>query len=119
MSQTLTLPDELYVKLAQEAAQRGLTIESLLAFVSELVTLPNRPTRRDRERSRLIERLFAKYDAGALTEEDRAELNQLIDVDYQEANARADRLIAAKRSQRRSTNSAISQHATSGKRSRK
>ncbi len=58
MSQTLTLPDELYVRLAKGAAQRGLTIESLLAFVSEIVLLPSRPTARDRQRSECIERLF-------------------------------------------------------------
>ncbi len=63
MSQTLTLPDELYVRLAKGAAQRGLTIESLLAFVSEIVLLPSRPTARDRQRSECIERLFEKYRA--------------------------------------------------------
>jgi hypothetical protein len=109
MSQTLTLPDELYVKLAQGAAERGLTIESLLARVSELVTSPTSPTQCDRERSLLIERLFAKYDEGGLTDQDRAELDRLIDVDYQEAKVRADRLIAAKRSQ----------HEKSGKRPQK
>jgi hypothetical protein len=98
MSQTLTLPDELYVRLAKGAAERGLTIETLLAFVSDLVLLPSRPTERDRQRSNCIERLFKKYRAGGLTEQDRAELDRLIDVDYQEATARADRLIAAKRS---------------------
>ena len=99
MSQTLTLPDELYVKLAQGAAERGLTIESLLACVSDLVTPPKQPTQRDRERSLLIEQLFAKHSEGDLTDQDRAELWQLLDVDYQEANARADRLIPAKRTQ--------------------
>lgn len=98
MSQTLTLSDELYVRLAKGAAERGLTIESLLAFVSDLVLLPSRPTERDRQRGDCIERLFEKYRAGGLTEQDRAELDRLIDVDYQEANAHADRLIAAKRS---------------------
>jgi hypothetical protein len=109
MSQTLTLPDELYVKLARGAAERGLTIESLLARVSELVTSPESPTQRDRERSLLIERLFAKYDEGALTDQDRAELDRLIDADYQEANVRADRLIQAKKSR----------HEKSGKRPRR
>jgi hypothetical protein len=109
MSQTLTLPDELYVKLAQGAAERGMTIESLLARVSELVTSPTSPTQRDRERSLLIERLFAKNNEGGLTDQDRAELDRLIDVDYQEANIRADRLIAAKGSR----------HEKSGKRPRK
>jgi hypothetical protein len=96
MSQSLTLPDELFNKLAHGAAQRGLTIEALLAFVSELVVLPDQPTQRDRERQRCIERLLAKYQAGPLTAKDRAELDRLIDADYQEAIARADRLIVAK-----------------------
>jgi hypothetical protein len=94
MSQVLTLPDELFDKLARGAAQRGLTIEALLAFVSELVAMPDQPTKRDRERSRRIERLLARYQAGRLTERDRAGLEQLIDVDYQEAIARAGRVIA-------------------------
>jgi len=75
------------------AAERGVTIESLLAFVSDLVLLPTRPTERDRQRSLCIERLFKKYSTGKLTELDRAELDRLIDVDYQEAGVRADRLI--------------------------
>jgi len=116
MSQTLTVPDELYIKLVQGAAERGLTIEALLAFVSDLVTSPNRPTQRDRERSLLVEKLFAKYSAGELTEKDRAELDRLIEVDYQEANARADRLIAAKRSQAGSFQTPSSHHKKSGKR---
>jgi hypothetical protein len=95
MSQTLTLPDELFDKLARGAAQRGLTMEGLLAFVSELVVMPDQPSERDRQRSRRIERLLAKYRAGSLTEQDRADLDQLIDADYREAIARADRLIAA------------------------
>ena len=98
MSQTLTVPDELYLKLTRGAAERGLTVESLLAFVSELIVLPDRPTKRDRERIRRIERLLARYRSGPLTEKDRAELDELIDADYQQANARADRLIAAKQS---------------------
>jgi hypothetical protein len=98
MSQTLTLPDQLYVKLAQGAAARGLTIESLLEVVSDLVSSPKRPTQRDRQRSHLIDDLLAKYAAGGLTDQDRAELDRLIDADYQEANERADRLIAAKSS---------------------
>jgi hypothetical protein len=88
------LPDELFDKLARGAAQRGLTIETLLAFVSEWV-VPNRPTGDDQERSRRIERLLAKYSAGSLKAHDRAELDNLIDADYQAAAARADRLIAA------------------------
>ena len=98
MSQTLTLPDDLYHKLSQGAAERGLTIESLLTFVSDLVAVPDHTTARDRERSRRIEHLLTKYRSGPLTEQDRAELDQLIEVDYQEACLRADRLIAAKES---------------------
>jgi hypothetical protein len=96
MSQSLTLPDELFNKLAHGAAQRGLTVEGLLAVVSELVVLPERPTRRDQQRSRRIERLFGRYRSGTLAAEDRAELDRLIDADYQEAIARADHLLAAK-----------------------
>jgi hypothetical protein len=95
MSRTITLPDSLFHKLAQGADQRGLTLEGLLTFLSELVVLPDRPTESDRERSRCIEQLFEKYRAGPLTEQDRAALDQLIDTDYQEAIARADRRIAA------------------------
>jgi hypothetical protein len=98
MSRSLTLSDELFDKLAQSASHRGLTIESLLAFISELVRLPERPTERDQERSRHIERLLIKYRAGPLTEQDRADLDHLIDADYQEAIARADQLIAVKKS---------------------
>jgi hypothetical protein len=97
MSQTLTLPDELYVKLAHGAEQRGLTIEALLAFVSEAVVTPGHATERDQKRRRRIEGLLAKHRAGPLPQKDRAELGALIDADYREAIARADRLIAAKR----------------------
>jgi hypothetical protein len=100
MSRSLTLPDELFNKLAQGAAQRGLSIEGLLDFVSELVIIPDEPSERDEERSRCIEDLLSKYRNGPLTEGDRAELARLIDADYQEAIARADRLIAAKRSRK-------------------
>jgi hypothetical protein len=93
------LPDELVDKLARGAAQRGLTLETLLAFVSEWIAVPEHPTADDRERSRRIERLLAKYSAGSLKERDRAELDSLIDVDYQAATTRADRLIAAHASQ--------------------
>ena len=99
MSRSLTLPDELFNKLARGAAQRDVSIEALLAFVSDLVVLPDRPTSQDRERNRCIERLFAKYRTGPLTAKDRAKLDRLIDADYRDANARADRLIAAKKSQ--------------------
>jgi hypothetical protein len=95
MSQSLTLPDELFNKLAHGAAQRGLTIEALLAYVSDLVVLPDQPTAQDRQRQRRIERLLAKYQARPLTALERAELDRLIDADYEEASARAQRLIAA------------------------
>jgi hypothetical protein len=98
VSHTLSLPDELFNKLAQGAARRGLTVEGLLAFVSEVVAVPDRPTAADERRSRRIERLLARYRAGRLTERDRADLDRLIDQDYREAIARADRLIAAKES---------------------
>ncbi len=96
MSQTLTLPDELYARLAQVAAERGLTIESLLKFISDLVASPNRPSAQDRERHELLEGLLAKYGTGELQEKDRLQLARLIDMDYQDANARADRVITAK-----------------------
>jgi hypothetical protein len=60
--------------------------------MSKRLTLPERGCR--------IEQLLAKYGAGPFTGRERAELDQLIDVDYQEAMARADRLIAAKRADR-------------------
>jgi hypothetical protein len=97
MSRTLTLPDDMFDKLARGAAQRGMSVEALLAFVSELMLVPDGATKRDRERSRCIERLFAKYRAGPLTDQDRAELDRLIDADYEKAIARADQLIAAKK----------------------
>jgi hypothetical protein len=100
MSQTLTLPDEIYVKLAHGAEQRGLTIEALLAFISEAVATPDHASERDQERNRRIEGLLAKYRAGPLTHEDRAELEALIDGDYRAAIARADRLIAARKKRR-------------------
>jgi hypothetical protein len=100
MSQTLTLPDELYRKLAQGAADRGLAIETLLDFVSELLVSAERPTERDRQRSGRIEKLFAKYRKGSLNERDRAEAARLIDADYEAAVRHADRLISAKESRR-------------------
>jgi hypothetical protein len=122
MSQSLTLPDELFAKLSLGAAQRGLTLEALLAFVSELVVLPDQPTERDRERSRRIEQLLAKFRAGALTEQDRVALDELIDTDYQEAIRRADRLIAAKQARRKAPTTPVPHRRSSprpGNRSRK
>ena len=98
MPQTLTLPDELYRKLAQGAAKQGVSVESLLTFVSDLFVNPENPTPREQERSQRIEHLFGKFRQGALTEDDRVQLEHLVDLDYQEAIARADRLIAEKKS---------------------
>src|SRR5947209_13051604 len=113
MTETLTLPADVYRKLAQGAAERGMTIESLLIAVSELVATPDQPKERDRQRRQRIERLFERFRAGRLNAADREELNHLIGADYQEANARADKVINAKKS--RTANGT----ANSGKRSRK
>ena len=99
MTQTLTLPSEVYRKLAKGAAERGMTIESLLTAVSELITLPNQPTERDRERSECIEELLERFRSGQLNTQDRKKLDDLIKVDYEAANARAEQLISAKQSQ--------------------
>lgn len=99
MSRTLTLPDDVFNKLANGAAQHDLTVEALLNLVSELLVLPERPGMQERERHRRVERLFAKYRTGSITAKDRAELEQFIDIEYREANARADRLIAQKEAQ--------------------
>jgi hypothetical protein len=96
MTQTVTLPGDVYRKLAQGAAERGMTVESLLTVVSNLMVLPTEPTPDDRNRAKRIEALLARYQAGKLTPDDRILLDQLIDADYQTANARADRLIDAK-----------------------
>jgi hypothetical protein len=96
MTKTLTLSGEVYRKLARGAAARGMTIESLLAFVSELVVVPDRPTEQDRQRNDRIEKLLDRFRAGQLNAQDGAELDQLIAADYQTANLRADRLIQAK-----------------------
>jgi hypothetical protein len=96
MSETLRLPGEVYQKLAQGAANRGMTIESLLEAVSELVVLPEQPRAADRRRSARIEKRLDHFRAGRLSADDRAELDGLIDADYQEATVRADRLIRAK-----------------------
>jgi len=96
MTQTLDLPGEVYRKLAHGAAERGMTIESLLTFLSELVAVPDRPTEQDRQRSDRIESLLDLFREGQLNAQDAAELDQLIAADYQAANARADRLIEAK-----------------------
>jgi hypothetical protein len=119
MSRNLTLPDELFNKLARGAAQRDLSVEALLAFVSELVVLPDQPTAHDRKRYDRIERLFAKYRAGPLTAPDRTELDRLIDADYQEANARADRLIAAKEARPAASRKATAPPVHSSRRSTK
>jgi hypothetical protein len=97
MTQTLTLPGDVYRKLVRGAADRGMTIETLLTVVSELVVVPDQPTDQDRERSDRIERLLDRYRTGHVTSQDRVELDHLIETDYEAANARADRLISAKR----------------------
>jgi hypothetical protein len=96
MNQILELPSDVYRKLAEGAARRGMTIESLLVAVSDLVVLPDQPTDQERQRCRLIDKLLDRMRAGRLAAKDREQLDQLIDADYQAANARADRLIAAK-----------------------
>ena len=96
MARTLTLHGDVYRKLAQGAAERGMTIEGLLAAVSDLLVLRERATAQDCERSARIDRLLELYRAGRLSPEDSAELDQLIGADYEAANSRADRLISAK-----------------------
>jgi hypothetical protein len=95
MSQTLKLPDELYLKLAQGAEQRGVTIESLLTIVSEAIARERAPESAH-NRSRRIESLLTQRRTDSLTQKQRAELEELIDADYREAIVRADRLIAAR-----------------------
>ena len=102
MTQTLTLSGKVYRKLLLGAAERGMTIESLLTIFSDLVILPDQPSEGDRARSRRIDSLLDRFRAGQLNAEDRRNLDALIDADYQAANARADSLIGAK--QRRSRN---------------
>ena len=92
MAATLTLPTGVYRKLADGASERGMTIESLLAVVSELVA----PDQRAQPKGRAIEQLLERFRDGELTTDDRDKLNELIHVDYQEAIARADQLIDAK-----------------------
>ena len=113
MTQTLKLSGEVYRKLVQGAAERGMTIESLLTVFSDLVVLPDQPTDADRRRSRAIENLLDRLRAGQLNADDRGELDALIETDYQAANARADGLIRAK--QRRSGNGHPSSRKRSGK----
>jgi hypothetical protein len=123
VSRSVTLPDDLFNKLAHGAAQRGLTIEGLLAFVSDIVVLPEQPGQEDRERQRLIEQLFAKYRAGPLTARDRAKLSRLIDADYRAAIARADQLIGGQKAHASESGEATAPHGHSSskpaKRSRK
>jgi hypothetical protein len=97
MHQILSLPGDVYRKLAKGAARRGMTVESLLAAVSELVALPEQVDDRDRRRAVRIEKLLDRSRSGKLSSNDGTELDQLIDADYRAANERADRLIKAKR----------------------
>jgi hypothetical protein len=96
MSQSLTLPGQVCRKLAQGAAERGMTVETLLTALSELVVLPVKPTAEDRQRSERIEALLDRFRAAKLMGQDPRTLDQLIDADYQAANTRADRLVRAK-----------------------
>jgi hypothetical protein len=96
MHQTLSLPGDVYRKLADGAAQRGMTIESLLVAVSELVALPDQAGEQDRRRTARIEKLFDRFRSGQLSANDRAELDRLIDADYRAATERADRRISGK-----------------------
>jgi hypothetical protein len=97
MTRTVTLPGDVYRKLAHGAAERGMTIESLLTAVSALVDIPDQPTERDRQRADRIETLFNRIRSGNLNAGDRDELDQLIGADYRSANERADTLIGANR----------------------
>lgn len=94
MSQTLTLPSMVYRKLARRAAERGMTVEALVTRFADVVALPDQPSKRDRQRSARIGRLLDRFRTGELDADDREELDALIGLDYEEANARADRLIA-------------------------
>jgi hypothetical protein len=96
MNQTLKLPGDVYRKFAQGAAERGMTVESLLEAISDLVVVPEQATEQNRNRSARIERLLNRLQAGQANAGDRAELDRLIDADYQAATERADRLISAK-----------------------
>jgi hypothetical protein len=102
MNQSLTLPGDVYRKLAQAAAEHRMTIESFLTCISELVVVPNQPTPHDLEKCERIEGLLQRLRTGELGAEDRGELDRLVHEDYQAANARADQLIRAK--QRRTRN---------------
>ena len=57
---TLNIPDELYFRLAQGAADRGLSIESLLTFVSEAMFIPDKATARDQARARVADLLLKR-----------------------------------------------------------
>jgi len=96
ITQAVELPAEVYRKLAQGAAERGMTIESLLTVVSELVALLEQPTELDRQRCKRIDKLLDLVRDGTLDAKVRTELDQLIESDYHAANARADQLISAK-----------------------
>jgi hypothetical protein len=73
-----------------------MTIQSLLTVVSELVVLPEQPTQHDRQRCKRIDKLLDQVREGSLHAKVHAELEQLIEGDYQAANVRADQLIRAK-----------------------
>jgi hypothetical protein len=96
MSQTLVLSDDVFERLARAATARGMTVRSLLRVVSNVVVPRIPATERDRRRGEKIERLFEKFREAPLDEAERAELNRLIDEEYQVAMERADSRIPAK-----------------------
>ena len=95
MSRTLVLKNDLYDQLARGAAIRGLSVETFLERVAQAVGSSGSQTAQDRTRSRRIERLLAKSQDGPLSDAERAELDRLIDEDYQVAVERADRRVEA------------------------
>jgi hypothetical protein len=97
MTRRLTIPDEVYRKLAHGAARRGMTIESLLTAISELVYTPDQPSEQSQHRADRIEGLFDLFRGGQLNAGECDELNQLIGADYRSASVRADALISASR----------------------
>ena len=98
VTQTITLPTEVHRKLAQGAAERGMTIESLLTAVSEVVATSDIATEVDRQRHERIEKLLDHFRSGQIDAGDRRELDDLIQADYRSAIARAEGVIKSKKS---------------------
>ena len=96
MSQTLVLGDDVYKKLSREAARQGVSAEALVAYMTNAVSPRTTADERDLFRGTRIELLFDKFRDGPLTVRERAELERLIDEEYEVATRRADRLIAEK-----------------------